>query len=215
MVASICISCVKPRMAFSGVRNSWLMVARKRPLAKLAASARALASCSSAVRSATRSSRWSRWRVSSASAWRRSEMSLTMPSMRRWPRPPSAPSALHPVRVQLHPQRPAPGAAQLQLGLLDLPLLIQDGRHAQHLAPADAGQLAQAPAHGALHTRPQAQHLREGAVHAQHAALGVGLEDALGRVLEQAAVAGLAGTQPVGAELHLVGPRCAASGSWR
>jgi hypothetical protein len=47
-----------PRMAFIGVRISWLMLARKALLARLAASARWLASASWAVRSATSSSRW-------------------------------------------------------------------------------------------------------------------------------------------------------------
>mmetsp|Transcript_3280 Transcript_3280/g.11534 ORF Transcript_3280/g.11534 Transcript_3280/m.11534 type:complete len:246 (-) Transcript_3280:425-1162(-) len=102
-VESICISWVKPRMAFSGVRNSWLIVARKRPLAWLAASARSLASLSSAVRSATSSSRCSRWRASSASASRRSEMSLTMPSMRRWPPSASTQCAF----TSTHSERPS------------------------------------------------------------------------------------------------------------
>ena len=55
--ASICSSCAKPRMALSGVRNSWLIVARKRLLAWFAASARCLAWDSSTVRSVTSSSR--------------------------------------------------------------------------------------------------------------------------------------------------------------
>ena len=41
------MSWVKPRMALSGVRSSWLMLARKTLLARLAASAASLARCSS------------------------------------------------------------------------------------------------------------------------------------------------------------------------
>ncbi len=51
---------VRPRMAFMGVRISWLMLARKALLARPAASAWVLARVSSAVRWATSSSRW--WR---------------------------------------------------------------------------------------------------------------------------------------------------------
>ena len=53
----------KPRMALSGVRNSWLMVARKRDFAWFASSARARASseidfaCSSSAISASFSAR--------------------------------------------------------------------------------------------------------------------------------------------------------------
>ena len=46
-----------PRMPFIGVRISWLMFARKRLLARLAASACSLAARSSAVRASTSDSR--------------------------------------------------------------------------------------------------------------------------------------------------------------
>ncbi|MPN02098.1 hypothetical protein SDC9_149311 [bioreactor metagenome] len=51
---------VIPMMAFIGVRNSWLILARNALFARLAASAASLAICSATVRSATSSSRWSR-----------------------------------------------------------------------------------------------------------------------------------------------------------
>ena len=43
----------RPMIAFSGVRTSWLMVARNSPLAALARSAMALASCSRLISEAT------------------------------------------------------------------------------------------------------------------------------------------------------------------
>jgi len=49
---------VRPMMAFIGVRISWLMLARKELLERLAASAASLAAASSAVRAATSSSSW-------------------------------------------------------------------------------------------------------------------------------------------------------------
>ena len=49
-------SWLKPRIAFSGVRSSWLIRDRNSVLAALACSARAVAAASSAVRSATRAS---------------------------------------------------------------------------------------------------------------------------------------------------------------
>ncbi len=41
------ISCAKPRIALSGVRSSWLMLARKSDFARLAFSAWAMAACRS------------------------------------------------------------------------------------------------------------------------------------------------------------------------
>ena len=43
----------RPRIAFSGVRSSWLMLARNALFARFAASAASLAACSSVVRSDT------------------------------------------------------------------------------------------------------------------------------------------------------------------
>src|ERR1700730_9158195 len=72
----------KPRMALTGVRNSWLIVARKRDLARFAASARrrarslfALACSSSAI-----SSSFSAWNVSASLILRFN--CLQFPSMR-------------------------------------------------------------------------------------------------------------------------------------
>jgi hypothetical protein len=58
---------VMPMMALIGVRSSWLMLARKLLLARLAASAASLAIDSAAVRSSTSSSRWCGGAASSAS----------------------------------------------------------------------------------------------------------------------------------------------------
>ena len=60
---------------FSGVRISWLIVARNALLAWLAASASSRASTSSRVRSSTSSTRWSRCRASSSASRFRSVMS--------------------------------------------------------------------------------------------------------------------------------------------
>ena len=86
-------SSVMPMMAFMGVRISWLMLARKALLARLAASAAslawansALARSSSAVRCRTRSSNSSRARRSSSSACLRWVTSWTSPvNIRRPP----------------------------------------------------------------------------------------------------------------------------------
>ena len=56
---SSCRIWAKPSTALSGVRSSWLMLARNALLARLATSASSLAKFNSAVRSATNSSRWS------------------------------------------------------------------------------------------------------------------------------------------------------------
>ena len=53
--ASPSISCVQPTIAFSGVRSSWLIVARKSSFIRLACSA-TLRSCRSLARAASRSS---------------------------------------------------------------------------------------------------------------------------------------------------------------
>ena len=101
---------VMPMMALSGVRSSWLMLARKTLLARLLASAASLACrssswlrSSSAVRSRTRVSRPWRYSSSSASVRRRSVMSICTPSARRG-RPCSSLSTMRPsVSSQIHP----------------------------------------------------------------------------------------------------------------
>ena len=60
----------KPRMAFKGVRSSWLILARNTLLALLAASAASRAMSSSDVRCWTVSSSWSLWRRKASSAYR-------------------------------------------------------------------------------------------------------------------------------------------------
>ena len=69
-----------PVIALSGVRISCDMLARKAPLARLAASAPVLASANWRVRSLTSSSRLLRWRSSSACAILRSVMSRKKPA---------------------------------------------------------------------------------------------------------------------------------------
>ncbi len=61
-------SWANPRTAFIGVRISWLMLARNRLFAWFAASASSLATSSSCVLTSTSSSKWCRYRSSSASA---------------------------------------------------------------------------------------------------------------------------------------------------
>ena len=51
---------VSPRIAFIGVRSSWLILARNAVLARLAASASSLARDRASVRCCTTASRWSR-----------------------------------------------------------------------------------------------------------------------------------------------------------
>ena len=76
------ISCAKPRMAFSGVRSSWLMLDRNSVFARLACCAVSRAATSSRVRALTSSSSASRCRASARSAWRRSVMSSTTANTR-------------------------------------------------------------------------------------------------------------------------------------
>ena len=60
MLFESAIICEKPITEFKGVRNSWLMLARKTLFARLADCASVTATDSAAVRCCTRSSRWSR-----------------------------------------------------------------------------------------------------------------------------------------------------------
>ena len=95
-----------PRIAFIGVRISWLMLARKSLLAWFATSARSLASSSCAVRSRTARSSSSRWRRRSSSACLRSWVDWSSASAMALTRVASRPSSSSVPTLQRAPKSP-------------------------------------------------------------------------------------------------------------
>ena len=81
-----CMISEKPMMALSGVRSSWLILARNSDLARLASSARSFSSAyfsaSSTICCACSSSFWRDWRRSAMVAIRRRSPSISLPSWR-------------------------------------------------------------------------------------------------------------------------------------
>ena len=153
-----------PRMPFIGVRISWLMAARKRDLARLAASACLRASRSSAsVRRRSVMSRPEALHLGDGGLAGRYGVLLP----------------LEPARARARSRSPARSAA----GAASPP-----GASGRRLVAGEHAGREGAPEHGAA---LEAEHPAEGLVDEGQAALRVAAQDDVGLVVQQIAVAGL------------------------